>query len=120
MAKRTVTTSKNKKLKTTGKKAVARKPVAKAKPSKASTSRKAAAKKAARLKAIEATRVAEATAETTLNYEPAPFETVADHDPSKASGKHHRHPPASLVGVAHSDETIMKANSFNRRKSTVR
>ena len=120
MAKRTVSTSKSKKLKTTRKKAIVKKPVAKGKASKASTSRKAAAKKAARVKAIEATRVAEATAETTLNYAPAPFESVADHDPSKAPGKQHRHPPASLVGVAHSDETIVKANSFSRRKNTGR
>lgn len=116
MAKRTVSTSKNKKPKSTSKRAVARKPAAKAKPSKASTSKKAAAKKAARVKAIEAARVAEQRATTTLNYEPAPFESVADHDPSKAPGNQHRHPPKSLVGVPHSDETIAKARtSFNRR-----
>jgi hypothetical protein len=116
MAKRTVSTSKNKKTTTIRKRALARKPVAKARPSKASTSRKAAAKKAARAKAIETTRVAEETATATINYAPAPFESVADHDPSKASGKHHRHPAASLIGVQHSDETIAKARTvFNRR-----
>ena len=116
MAKRPASTSKNKKPKTVLKKAMARKPVAKAKPSKASTSKKAAAKKAARVKAIEKARVAEETATTTLNYAPAPFESAADHNPSKAPGKQHRHPPASLIGVPHSDETIAKARRpFNRR-----
>ncbi len=116
MAKRTVSRSKNKKPKTTRRRALARKPGPKAKPSKASTSRKAAAKKAARVKAIEAARVTEETAAATLNYAPAPFETVADHDPSKAPGNQHRHPPESLVGVPHSNETIAKARtSFNRR-----
>jgi len=116
MAKRTVSTSKSKKSKTAVKKTMAKKPVAKTKSSKASTSRKAAAKKAARVKAIEAARVAEETAASTINYAPAPFESVADHDPSKAPGKQHRHPPASLIGVPHSDMTIAKARTtFNRR-----
>jgi hypothetical protein len=116
MAKRTVSKSTNKNAKITRKRATARKPVAKAKPSKATTTRKAAAKKAARVKAAEATRVAEATATTTLNYEPAPLELVTDQDPSKAPGKGHRHPPANLVGLKHQDPTITRARKpFNRR-----
>lgn len=127
MAKRTVSKSKeSQKLKQSKKKkatteAVTRKPVknkkATAPTSKAaSTTKKAAAKRAARLKAIEAARVAETTAATTINYAPAPFETVADHDPSKAPGKQHRHPPQSLHGVKHSEAYIAKARtSFNRR-----
>ena len=83
---------------------------------KPSSSKKAAAKRAARLKAIEAARIAEQTAAATINYAPAPFETVADHDPSKAPGKQHRHPPQSLVGVKHSEAYIAKARTtFNRR-----
>jgi len=82
--------------------------------SKASTSRKAAAKRAARLKAIEAAKAAEATAATTVNYAPPPFEATAD--PSKAPGHQHRHPPESLHGVKHSEAYIAKARTpFNRR-----
>lgn len=109
MAKRTASASQNKKAKTTRKTAVARKPAAMAKRSKVSTSKKAVAKKAARVKAIESAKIAVQT--TTMNYEPAPFESVADHDPSKAPGKQHRHPPKNVAGVQHSDETIAKART---------
>lgn len=129
MAKRTVSKSTTKKTKkTVARKAKARKPQPKAaarnskkttksaKPSAASTSKKAARKRAAKLKAIEAARVAEETAAATINYAPAPFEPVAEHDPSKAPGKQHRHPPQSLVGVKHSEAYIAKARTpFNRR-----
>lgn len=93
MAKRTVKKSKSK---------------SKGKSAKARTS----AKKA---------RAAETTAAATINYAPAPFESASDHNPSKAPGKQHRHPAASLVGVKHSDQTIAKARtSFNRRISNLR
>jgi hypothetical protein len=83
---------------------------------KASTSRKAAAKRAARLKAIEAAQAAEATAATTVNYAPPPFDAAAD--PSKAPGHQHRHPPESLHGVKHSEAYISKARTpFNRRQN---
>lgn len=96
--------------------AAAKKTTANAKPAAASASKKAARKRAAKLKAIEAARVAEQTAAATVNYAPAPFEPVAEHDPSKAPGKQHRHPPQSLVGVKHSEAYIAKARTpFNRR-----
>ncbi|MEI6246136.1 MAG: hypothetical protein WCQ64_13965 [Acidobacteriota bacterium] len=109
MAKRTPSPSKRKTRKATGKATSVRKPAAKATPSKASTSRKALAKKAARAKAVKAAKIAVRTA--TVNYEPAPFESVADHNPSKAPGKQHRHPPKNVAGVQHSDETIAKART---------
>jgi hypothetical protein len=68
------------------------------------------------LKAIEAAKAAEATAATTVNYAPAPFETSAD--PSKAPGHQHRHPPMSIPGVKHSEAYIAKARTpFNRRQN---
>ena len=89
------------------------------KTAKTSTSRKAAAKRAARLKAIEAAKAAEATAATTVNYAPPPFEASAD--PSKAPGHQHRHPPMSLHGVKHSEAYIAKARTpFNRRMNVGR
>ena len=97
-------------------KAAPRKTAKKSKAAKPSTSRKAAAKRAARLKAIEAAKAAEATAASTVNYAPAPFEAVAD--PSKAPGHQHRHPPMSLHGVKHSEAYIAKARTpFNRRQN---
>ena len=86
--------------------------------SKPSSQQRAAATRkrnaAKRARELARTQAAEATAATTINYAPPPFEATAD--PSKAPGHHHLHPPMSIPGVKHSEAYIAKARTpFNRR-----